>query len=199
MPAPSASAATGSSPTMFRPRHGGDRNTVHHVTGDGVESWPDQAKDDVVARLVARVAERQRQKAPGGEAASRPDGRQTLPLLVEAVTDYAWVLILIVPHNLGLCASSRRGIGVRQSGRSGILGRLFIANQWLKRIYFSCLCSKRRARNRAAVRPDKSAGREERLRLLGIVAAPIIELGGAAVAMAGSFCTSSSWRRFRAP
>src|SRR5271168_4130829 len=44
---------------------------------------------------------------------------------------------------------------------------------------------KRRARNRAAVRPDKSVGREERRRLLGIVAAPIIELGGAGVAMAG--------------
>jgi hypothetical protein len=38
-------------------------------------------------------------------------------LLVEAVTDYAiWVLILIVPHNLGLRASSRRGIGVWQIG-----------------------------------------------------------------------------------
>ena len=43
---------------MFRPRGimGGDRNTVHLVTGDGVESWPDQAKDDVAARLVARIA-----------------------------------------------------------------------------------------------------------------------------------------------
>jgi phosphopantothenoylcysteine decarboxylase/phosphopantothenate--cysteine ligase len=35
---------------------GGDRNTVHLITGDGVESWPDQAKDDVAARLVARIA-----------------------------------------------------------------------------------------------------------------------------------------------
>jgi hypothetical protein len=35
---------------------GGDRDTVHLVTGDGVESWPDQAKDDVAARLVARIA-----------------------------------------------------------------------------------------------------------------------------------------------
>jgi hypothetical protein len=49
-------------------------------------------------------------------------------LLVEAVTDYAiWVLILIVPHNLGLRASSRRGIGVWQIGPQRILGRLFIA------------------------------------------------------------------------
>jgi phosphopantothenoylcysteine decarboxylase/phosphopantothenate--cysteine ligase len=35
---------------------GGDRNTVHLVTGDGVESWPDQAKDEVAAHLVARIA-----------------------------------------------------------------------------------------------------------------------------------------------
>src|ERR1700686_533009 len=51
----------------------------------------------------------------GSDAAQTEDGRD--PLLVEAVTDYAiWVLILIVPHNLGLRASSRRGIGVRQIG-----------------------------------------------------------------------------------
>jgi phosphopantothenoylcysteine decarboxylase / phosphopantothenate---cysteine ligase len=35
---------------------GGDRNAVHLITGDGVESWPDEAKDDVAARLVARIA-----------------------------------------------------------------------------------------------------------------------------------------------
>jgi phosphopantothenoylcysteine decarboxylase / phosphopantothenate---cysteine ligase len=35
---------------------GGDRNTVHLITGEGVESWPDAAKDDVAARLVARIA-----------------------------------------------------------------------------------------------------------------------------------------------
>jgi phosphopantothenoylcysteine decarboxylase / phosphopantothenate---cysteine ligase len=35
---------------------GGDRNTVHLITGDGVESWPDEAKDEVAARLVARIA-----------------------------------------------------------------------------------------------------------------------------------------------
>ena len=51
----------------------------------------------------------------GRDAAQTEDGRYRL--LVEAVTDYAiWVLILIVPHNLGLRASSRRGIGVRQIG-----------------------------------------------------------------------------------
>ena len=49
------------------------------------------------------------------DAAQTEDGRYRL--LVEAVTDYAiWVLILIVSHNLGLRASSRRGIGVRQIG-----------------------------------------------------------------------------------
>jgi hypothetical protein len=51
----------------------------------------------------------------GRDAAQTDDGRYRL--LVEAVTDYAiWVLILIVSHNLGLRASSRRGIGVRQIG-----------------------------------------------------------------------------------
>ena len=35
---------------------GGDRNTVHLVTADGVESWPDEAKDDVAVQLVARIA-----------------------------------------------------------------------------------------------------------------------------------------------
>jgi hypothetical protein len=45
----------------------------------------------------------------------------------------------------------------------------------------------RRARNCAAVGRDELAGREERRRLLGIVAEPIIELGGAGVTMAGGF------------
>jgi len=35
---------------------GGDRNTVHLITSEGFESWPDQAKDEVAARLVARIA-----------------------------------------------------------------------------------------------------------------------------------------------
>jgi phosphopantothenoylcysteine decarboxylase / phosphopantothenate---cysteine ligase len=34
---------------------GGDRNTVHLVTADGVESWPPQSKDDVARALVARI------------------------------------------------------------------------------------------------------------------------------------------------
>jgi phosphopantothenoylcysteine decarboxylase/phosphopantothenate--cysteine ligase len=36
---------------------GGDRNTVHLVTGNGVESWPSQSKDEVARALVARVAD----------------------------------------------------------------------------------------------------------------------------------------------
>jgi phosphopantothenoylcysteine decarboxylase/phosphopantothenate--cysteine ligase len=36
---------------------GGDRNTVHLVTDNGVESWPSQSKDDVARALIARVAE----------------------------------------------------------------------------------------------------------------------------------------------
>jgi phosphopantothenoylcysteine decarboxylase/phosphopantothenate--cysteine ligase len=37
---------------------GGDSNTIHLVTADGVESWPTQSKDEVAARLIARVAEK---------------------------------------------------------------------------------------------------------------------------------------------
>ncbi len=36
---------------------GGDRNTVHLITADGVESWPDMAKADVAKKLVERAAE----------------------------------------------------------------------------------------------------------------------------------------------
>jgi phosphopantothenoylcysteine decarboxylase / phosphopantothenate---cysteine ligase len=35
---------------------GGDVNTVHLVTADGIESWPPQSKDDVARALVARIA-----------------------------------------------------------------------------------------------------------------------------------------------
>jgi phosphopantothenoylcysteine decarboxylase/phosphopantothenate--cysteine ligase len=42
---------------------GGDRNTVHLVTDNGVESWPSQSKEDVARELIVRVAE-----ALGGEA-----------------------------------------------------------------------------------------------------------------------------------
>jgi phosphopantothenoylcysteine decarboxylase/phosphopantothenate--cysteine ligase len=34
---------------------GGHRNQVHLVTGDGVEDWPEAAKDEVARRLVARI------------------------------------------------------------------------------------------------------------------------------------------------
>ena len=53
---------------------GGDRNTVHIVTDEGVESWPEMDKDEVAARLVARAAEEMR---PSVEAMtkSRPDRR----------------------------------------------------------------------------------------------------------------------------
>jgi phosphopantothenoylcysteine decarboxylase / phosphopantothenate---cysteine ligase len=36
---------------------GGDRNTVHIVTSDGVESWPAMNKNDVATGLIARIAE----------------------------------------------------------------------------------------------------------------------------------------------
>jgi phosphopantothenoylcysteine decarboxylase / phosphopantothenate---cysteine ligase len=35
---------------------GGDRNTVHLVTRLGVESWPDESKEDVARALIARIA-----------------------------------------------------------------------------------------------------------------------------------------------
>jgi phosphopantothenoylcysteine decarboxylase/phosphopantothenate--cysteine ligase len=35
---------------------GGERNTVHLVTGEGVEDWPTLAKDEVAARLTERIA-----------------------------------------------------------------------------------------------------------------------------------------------
>ncbi len=36
---------------------GGESNTIHLVTDDGVETWPTQSKDEVARRLVARIAE----------------------------------------------------------------------------------------------------------------------------------------------
>ncbi|HEY0442545.1 MAG TPA: bifunctional phosphopantothenoylcysteine decarboxylase/phosphopantothenate--cysteine ligase CoaBC [Xanthobacteraceae bacterium] len=36
---------------------GGDHNTVHLVTRDGVESWPTQSKHEVARSLVARIAD----------------------------------------------------------------------------------------------------------------------------------------------
>ncbi len=34
---------------------GGDANTIHVVTADGVESWPPQSKNDVARALIARI------------------------------------------------------------------------------------------------------------------------------------------------
>jgi phosphopantothenoylcysteine decarboxylase/phosphopantothenate--cysteine ligase len=36
---------------------GGDDNTVHLVTADGVESWPPQSKENVAQALIGRIAE----------------------------------------------------------------------------------------------------------------------------------------------
>ena len=36
---------------------GGELNRVHLVTAEGVEDWPEAAKDEVARRLVARIAE----------------------------------------------------------------------------------------------------------------------------------------------
>ncbi|MCC7346089.1 MAG: bifunctional phosphopantothenoylcysteine decarboxylase/phosphopantothenate synthase, partial [Variibacter sp.] len=35
---------------------GGDRNSVHLITATGVESWPNQSKEEVARTLVARIA-----------------------------------------------------------------------------------------------------------------------------------------------
>jgi phosphopantothenoylcysteine decarboxylase/phosphopantothenate--cysteine ligase len=37
---------------------GGDANTVHLISKDGVENWPTMSKDDVARRLMAALAER---------------------------------------------------------------------------------------------------------------------------------------------
>lgn len=36
---------------------GGDRNHVHLVTADGIESWPEMSKDEVATRLIRRAGE----------------------------------------------------------------------------------------------------------------------------------------------
>ncbi|MBV9420833.1 MAG: bifunctional phosphopantothenoylcysteine decarboxylase/phosphopantothenate synthase, partial [Alphaproteobacteria bacterium] len=36
---------------------GGDRNTVHIVTANGVEDWPEMPKSEVGTRLAARIAQ----------------------------------------------------------------------------------------------------------------------------------------------
>jgi phosphopantothenoylcysteine decarboxylase/phosphopantothenate--cysteine ligase len=36
---------------------GGDSNTVHLVTAEGVEDWPQASKTDVARRLAGRIAE----------------------------------------------------------------------------------------------------------------------------------------------
>ena len=35
---------------------GGDINTVHLVTGEGIESWPPKSKDEVARALIERIA-----------------------------------------------------------------------------------------------------------------------------------------------
>jgi phosphopantothenoylcysteine decarboxylase/phosphopantothenate--cysteine ligase len=35
---------------------GGDINTVHIVTAEGIESWPPRSKDEVARALIERIA-----------------------------------------------------------------------------------------------------------------------------------------------
>jgi phosphopantothenoylcysteine decarboxylase/phosphopantothenate--cysteine ligase len=37
---------------------GGERNRVHLISESGVEDWPDMTKNDVGARLAARIAQK---------------------------------------------------------------------------------------------------------------------------------------------
>ena len=36
---------------------GGFRNRIHLITAEGVEDWPEAAKDEVARHLIARIAE----------------------------------------------------------------------------------------------------------------------------------------------
>ena len=57
---------------------GGDRNTIQLVTTSGVEPWPPQSKEDVAAKLIARIAaiparsrKRERNRSPHHAPAAR--------------------------------------------------------------------------------------------------------------------------------
>jgi phosphopantothenoylcysteine decarboxylase/phosphopantothenate--cysteine ligase len=54
------SAATGT--------FGGERNTVHLVSTEGVEDWPTLAKDEVAARLAKRIADHLGRPRPAAAA-----------------------------------------------------------------------------------------------------------------------------------
>ena len=96
------------------------RHRGREIEPGGVRALVSRQRQAVAVRQAAEADFRRGHDAAsaaamGRDAAQTEDGRYRL--LVEAVTDYAiWVLILIVSHNLGLRASSRRGIGVRQIG-----------------------------------------------------------------------------------
>jgi phosphopantothenoylcysteine decarboxylase/phosphopantothenate--cysteine ligase len=43
---------------------GGDLNSIHLVSADGVESWPTQTKDEVARMLIERIAAALAKAAP---------------------------------------------------------------------------------------------------------------------------------------
>jgi phosphopantothenoylcysteine decarboxylase/phosphopantothenate--cysteine ligase len=47
---------------------GGERNTVHLVSAEGVEDWPTLAKDEVAERLAGRIADRLGRPRPAAAA-----------------------------------------------------------------------------------------------------------------------------------
>ncbi|MFO1184860.1 MAG: bifunctional phosphopantothenoylcysteine decarboxylase/phosphopantothenate--cysteine ligase CoaBC [Bauldia sp.] len=50
---------------------GGEDNTVHLLSADGVESWPRMKKTEVAARLITRVAEAMAAAFPGGRGSAK--------------------------------------------------------------------------------------------------------------------------------
>jgi phosphopantothenoylcysteine decarboxylase/phosphopantothenate--cysteine ligase len=50
---------------------GGDTNTIHLISSDGIEDWPPQSNDDVARMLVRRVA-----KELDAQSGKPPEGRE---------------------------------------------------------------------------------------------------------------------------
>ncbi len=46
---------------------GGENNTVHVVTADGVESWPEMSKAKVARKIMERAAEQLQAKRTAAE------------------------------------------------------------------------------------------------------------------------------------
>jgi phosphopantothenoylcysteine decarboxylase/phosphopantothenate--cysteine ligase len=47
---------------------GGERNTVHLISAEGIEEWPTLAKDEVAVRLASRIADHLGRPRPAAAA-----------------------------------------------------------------------------------------------------------------------------------